>query len=285
MKKINVKQICSVARAEFISTVINTKIIMIPALIIFIKSFAIDPLLYNAELMGENLNYLEPFIAVVNSETLNLVIPLVFLALISNYPKIDSNTLLYVIRTGRINWYYSMILYLILITMFYLAVVLIGTIVPISLSCTFDNNWSMVVTDFTKRFPEQRYNFGSELLPNNLHNQLSLIDSAVHSTIYMSAYLLIIGLNQFVFALFQMKPFGFVVNGTLISAGAALCAVRTNLMWTMPMANSMTWMHFTQYFSEPVIPIWYSGVYFSLFIAVLLIISCIGIQKFKFSSI
>ena len=50
---------------------------MIPALIIFIKSFAIDPLLYNAELMGENLNYLEPFIAVVNSETLNLVIPLV----------------------------------------------------------------------------------------------------------------------------------------------------------------------------------------------------------------
>lgn len=78
--------------------------IILGVLLIFIYNFAIEPLLKNAEEMGEPLNILEPFIAVANSDAILLIIPLVFLTLIADFPKIDTNTVFYIIRVGRINW-------------------------------------------------------------------------------------------------------------------------------------------------------------------------------------
>lgn len=53
--------------------------VIVAVLLIFINNFAVSPLTNNAELMGEPLNILEPFIAVANSEILILIIPIVFL--------------------------------------------------------------------------------------------------------------------------------------------------------------------------------------------------------------
>ena len=48
--------------------------VIVAVLLIFINNFAVSPLTNNAELMGEPLNILEPFIAVANSEILILLI-------------------------------------------------------------------------------------------------------------------------------------------------------------------------------------------------------------------
>lgn len=92
MNNFSIKKCFSCAKTEYIKWICDARMIILAVLLIFIYSFAIEPLLLNAELMNEPLNILEPFIAISNSWAILLIVPLVFLTLIADYPKIDTNT-------------------------------------------------------------------------------------------------------------------------------------------------------------------------------------------------
>lgn len=124
MKNFSLKQSFFCARAEFIKWICDARMIILGVLLIFIYSFAIEPLKSNAKLMGEPLNILEPFIAIANSGAILLIIPLVFLTLIADFPKIDTNTVFYIMRVGRLNWLFGQLLKLIFMALSYLAVII-----------------------------------------------------------------------------------------------------------------------------------------------------------------
>lgn len=71
-----------------------------------------------------------------------------------------------------------------------------------------------------------------------------------------------------------------VVCGGLIAAGSALCSIRAELMWGLPMANSVVWLHFTEFRRESVYPIWCSWIYFAALIILSLIIGLTTLNKF-----
>lgn len=170
MKNFSLKQSFFCARAEFIKWVCDARMIILGVLLIFIYSFAIEPLKSNAELMGEPLNILEPFIAIANSGAILLIIPLVFLTLIADFPKIDTNTVFYIMRVGRLNWLFGQLLKLIFMALSYLAVIFLGAVLPMLSDGFWYNGWSNVATKFASRFPEHSGNFGVQLLPENLYN-------------------------------------------------------------------------------------------------------------------
>lgn len=285
MKNISLKKIFSLAKVEFVKWVCDARMIILAVLLIFIYSFAIEPLLANAELMNEPLNILEPFIAVANSGAILLIIPLVFLTLIADFPKIDTNTVFYIHRVGRMNWLLGQILKLILMALAFLAVIFLGAVIPILSKGFWYNGWSNVATKFAQTFPERSGNFGVQLLPENLYNQLTVFSAAVQSYILVFAYLIIIGLILLSFSLVKQKTLGFVLCGVIISLGTAFCSIKTNLMWTMPMANSLIWLHYTKYFRQPVISMKFSVIYLLTFITVLIIFCVIGIKKFNYDNV
>lgn len=179
MKNFSLKQAFSCAATEFVKWVCDARMVIVAVLLIFINNFAVSPLTNNAELMGEPLNILEPFIAVANSEILILIIPIVFLTLIADYPKVDTNTVFYIVRIGRANWFVGQILKLVFMIISYLAVIFLGTVLPMLSKGFWYNGWSNVATGFVKMFPDRRGDFGVELLPENLYNQLSVFEAAV----------------------------------------------------------------------------------------------------------
>ena len=270
---------------EFVKWVCDARMVIVAVLLIFINNFAVSPLTNNAELMGEPLNILEPFIAVANSEILILIIPIVFLTLIADYPKVDTNTVFYIVRIGRANWFVGQVLKLVFMIVSYLAVIFIGTVLPMLSKGFWYNGWSNVATGFVKMVPDRRGDFGVELLPENLYNQLSVFEAAVKSYLLVAAYLMIIGLILLVFSLFKRKTMGFIICGGMISLGMAFSAIRTNLMWTMPMANSITWLHYTKYFKKPIMPMSFSVIYLLVLIAVLLVFGGIAIGKFNYDNV
>lgn len=270
---------------EFVKWVCDARMVIVAVLLIFINNFAVSPLTNNAELMGEPLNILEPFIAVANSEILILIIPIVFLTLIADYPKVDTNTVFYIVRIGRANWFVGQILKLVFMIISYLAVIFLGTVLPMLSKGFWYNGWSNVATGFVKMLPDRRGDFGVELLPENLYNQLSVFEAAVKSYLLVAAYLMIIGLILLVFSLFKRKTMGFIICGGMISLGMAFSAIRTNLMWTMPMANSITWLHYTKYFKKPIMPMSFSVIYLLVHIAVLLVFGGIAIGKFNYDNV
>ena len=259
--------------------------IILGVLLIFIYNFAIEPLLQNSELMNEPLNVFEPFIAVSNSGTILLIIPLVFLTLIADFPKIDTNTVFYIIRVGRINWLIGQVIKLVMMAVSYLFVIFVGATVPMITRGFISNEWSLVATDFVRRFPEKSGNYGVTLLPENLYNQLTILGAAVESYLLVFAYLLILGLLLLSFSLIKKKTAGFVLCGAVISLGTAFCSIKTSLMWTMPMANSIVWLHFTKYFRQPVVTMTFSIIYLVTFIAALLIFCGVAIKKFNYDNV
>lgn len=285
MKNINLKQAFSCAKTEYIKWICDPRMMILGVLLIFIYSFAIEPLLKNAKEMGEPLNILEPFIAVANSDAILLIIPLVFLTLIADFPKIDTNTVFYIIRVGRSNWLLGQVIKLVLMAVSYLAVIFIGAVVPMISKGFWYNGWSNTATQFAIRFPNKSGNFGVQLLPENLYNHLSVFGAAVQSYLLVFAYLMILGLILLSFSLIKKKTAGFVICGAVISLGTAFCSIKTGLMWTMPMANSIIWLHYTRFFREPVMPMWFSVCYICGMIMVLLVFSYAAIQRFNYDNV
>lgn len=285
MKNINIKQAFSCAITEFTKWICDARMIILGVLLIFIYNFAIEPLLANAQLMGEPLNILEPFIAVANSGAILLIIPLVFLTLIADFPKIDTNTVFYIIRVGRVNWLLGQIIKLVMMAVSYLAVIFAGAVLPMLPQGFWYNGWSNVATKFAMTFPEKSGNFGVQLLPENLYNQISVFKAAVQSYLLIFAYLLILGLILLSFSLIKKKTAGFVICGAVISLGTAFCSIKTSLMWTMPMANSIIWLHYTKYFRQPVVSMTFSVCYLLVFIAALLVFSFAAIRKFNYDNV
>lgn len=285
MKKFNLRQCFSCAKTEYIKWVCDARMVILGVLLIFIYNFAIQPLLQNAEKMNEPLNMLEPFIAVANSGAVLMIIPLVFMTLIADFPKIDNNTVFYIMRIGRKNWLTGQIIKLVMMAASYLAVIFVGSVVPM-LTCGFwYNGWSNVVTNFKNVFPEQSMNFGVQLVPENLYNQLTVFEAAVKSYLLVFAYLMIIGLILLSLSLIKHKTLGFVSCGAVIALGTAFCSIKTSLMWTMPMANSIIWLHFTKYFRVPEVSITFSVVYLVTFVAALIIFCYIMIGRFNYDNV
>ena len=259
--------------------------VILGVLLIFIYNFAIQPLLQNAEKMNEPLNMLEPFIAVANSGAVLMIIPLVFMTLIADFPKIDNNTVFYIMRIGRRNWLTGQIIKLVMMAASYLAVIFVGSVVPMLTKGFWYNGWSNVVTNFKNVFPEQSMNFGVQLVPENLYNQLTVFEAAVKSYLLVFAYLMIIGLILLALSLIKHKTLGFVSCGAVIALGTAFCSIKTSLMWTMPMANSIIWLHFTKYFRVPEVSITFSVVYLVTFVLVLIIFCYIMIGRFNYDNV
>lgn len=281
----SLKQSFASAKTEYIKWICDARMIILAVLLIFIYSFAITPLLENAELMGERLNMLEPFIAVANSGTILLIIPLVFLTLIADFPKIDTNTVFYIMRVGRANWLTGQIIKLVFMGLSLLAVIFMGSVLPMLGNGLWSSEWSRVATGFVNAFPEKSGNFGVTLLPENLYNQLTVFDAALQSYLMVFAYLMIIGLALLSFSLLKQKTMGFVLCGSIISLGTAFCSIKTQLMWTMPMANSIIWLHYTKFFRDPVVSIRFSVAYLVTIILVLIVFCGIAISRFNYDNV
>lgn len=275
------KQIFMVAKTEFISWITDPRIIILGVLIIFTKTLAIDPLAARAERFGERLIVFEPFIALGNSGMLTLFIPLVFMVLLSDYPKLVGNSMFFISRTGKRNWMLGQILFLIFAIFTFLFAIFLSSVL-IS-GGRFGIKWSDAVTKYNSRFPNEMYNFDSQLLPSNLYNQIPMITAVIQTFILMSAYLLSLSLIIYLFKILFCNSSGFAAAIAVMAAGVATTSLYSPLRWVFPMANTIIWLHYDEILKKPVYPVWCSFVYFAVLIVILTVLCFLALRKLKFT--
>ncbi|MBQ8121180.1 MAG: hypothetical protein IJ172_10450, partial [Ruminococcus sp.] len=156
--------ILAVARTEYLRWLTDPRVIIVGVLLVFMRSLAVEPLLERAVKFGEKLNILEPFVAVGNSGMLVMLMPCVFLILISDYPKMTGSTLFFIRRTGKTNWLWGQVLFLLMAIATFLLAVLIGS--ALVSGGAFAGSWSNTVTKYAARFPNEADSFVSQLLPS-----------------------------------------------------------------------------------------------------------------------
>lgn len=276
----NLKQIFSVAKTEFIGWITDPRIIILGVLIIFIKTLAIDPLAVRAEKFGEKLIFFEPFIAVGNSGMLAMFIPLVYMVLMSDYPKLHGNSMFFISRTGKRNWLLGQILFLIAAIITFLFIIFLSSVL-IS-GGRFGASWSDAVTKYNSRFPDEAFNFDSQLLPSNLYNQIPMITAVIQTFVLMSAYLLSLSLIIYLFKIIFCNSSGFAAAAAVIAAGVVTTSLYSELRWAFPMANTIVWLHYEEILKTPIYPVWCSFAYFGLLLATLTVLNFFALRRLKF---
>ena len=98
--KISIDKVFQVAKNEYVKWIYNPRMIIFVVLYMFLYDYIIEEMLNAAGKMNSMLMIYEPFIAMTNSELLIMVIPAVFIVLISDFPRTDGNTMFYIMRTG-----------------------------------------------------------------------------------------------------------------------------------------------------------------------------------------
>lgn len=277
---INIITSIKCAKTDFIKWACNSRMIILAVLAVFIYACAVQPLTENSALMGKPLNVIEPYIAALNSGVLLLIIPLGFLAISSDFPKIDGIAMFGLVRTGRVNWFFGQLINLVIMCTAYLVFIFAASALPAAYCSYFGANWSEVALYFSPEFPEQSQNFGALLLPKNLFNHMTLIGAALQSTLFVFLYLILLGMIMMCFTVLGKKTAGVIICGGLITVGSALCSINAPLMWAMPMANSVVWLHYTEFRRKPFYPIWCSAVYFAVTIVFLGVLSLLRLKKF-----
>ncbi|MBQ8180504.1 MAG: hypothetical protein IJ010_00820 [Ruminococcus sp.] len=279
----DIKCIFSVARSEYIKWITNPRVIVIGVLLVFMKTLAIEPLLERADKIGEKIDIFEPFAAIGNSGMLVMLIPCVFMVLISDYPKMTGNTLYFVKRTGKKNWFIGQMLFVFFAIISFLTVVLLGSVLMSQGS--FTGNWSDVVTKYNAMFPDESGNFTSQLLPSNLYNQIPLITSILQTIGLMTVYMLVISMIIYFFKLIHIQSFGLLAAVFVVAGGVVTCSLKSELMWLFPMANTIVWLHYDIILDELNVPMWYTYAYFAVILSVLTIGNAIAVKHLEFINI
>lgn len=285
MSSISIKKIFSVAKSEYIKWISNGRMFLVVILWVFIKECVIAPVVERSEIMGQPINLLEPFLATGNSGIMVLILPLVYLTLISDFPRVDGNTVLFLPRVGRYNWFLGQLLFAVCSFHTFLLLVMLGSVLPVINRSFFYNGWSLVVTDYEILYPESAGSFASELFPKNLYNQMPPFKAAILTYVLLAAYMMVLAMIMLVFQIWKKKIFGFFVCGGLITFGCAFSAIKSDVQWLFPMAHSVTWKHYSDYYRELVMPIGNSVLYFALWIAVLFILGMVFVRNMNFDSI
>lgn len=279
----NIKCMFAVAKSEYIKWISNPRIIIVGVLLVFMRTLAVEPLLERAAKIGFSLDILEPFAAIGNSGMLVMLIPCVFMVLVSDYPKMTGNTLFFVHRTGRWNWFIGQIIFLIYAILSFLFVILIGSILVSK--GNFTGVWSDVVTKYDAQFPNEAGSFTSQLLPSNLYNQIPLIMTIIQTITLMAAYMFLLAMIIYIFKLIHIQSFGLFVAIFIVAAGVVTCSLKSEIMWSFPMANTIVWLHYDEILNEPNFPIWFSYLYFGIAIIAITILNSIAVKRLEFINI
>lgn len=184
MENNNRRCVLSVASSEYVRWITNPRIIIVGVLLVFMRTLAVEPLLERAHKIGISLGIFEPYIAIGNSGMLVMLMPCVYLILMSDYPKITGNTLFFIQRTGKWNWFIGQMLFILYTILTFMGIVMAGSIL-ISEGRML-SGWSDAVTKYNAVFPDEANSFASELIPSNLYNQMPMWSAVIQTTVFTS---------------------------------------------------------------------------------------------------
>ncbi len=285
VSKFNIRKVLATAGVEYIKWIGNERMIILIIMYLYIQNTVVNPLLEHSQIMNSPINILEPFIATMNSEAMIIVVPALFLALFSDFPRTDGNTLFFLQRIGRVNWIIGEILFAIYAIVSYIMVIFLFTVLPVFTKGFWMNGWSLVVTQFAKQYPKQSQSFACLLLKSNIYNQVSPFYAAMVSTGLMMLYLLVISLIMLLFNSLKKKIFGILMISGVIAIGSTLFIQDIKAMWAFPVAHIAIKSHFTKFFSEGNVPMWISFVYLFAIIIILVLGCNFCIKRINFESI
>lgn len=275
------KEILCIAKTECVRWVRNSRIILFFMMLLFIQNLIVQPLLQCSTVMQEKLSCFESFLALGNSGTVVLIVPLFFLVMMSDYPERSSFDLFYQIRCSKRTWFWGQVLFGAAAALGTVLLLLLGSVLLSLPRSTWMLHYSRAVTRYSVRFPERSGDYVLSLIPANLYNQISLTKGLLHTSCLLFLYLFSLALILLLASICQRKTIGVAGDAVLILIGTISCAINASWRWIFPMAHTIVWYHWKEYLSEAVCSLGKSYLYFGGLCVALLLCGYHSITKYQ----
>ena len=278
-------KILTVAKNEYIKWITNPKMIIVLVMLIFAYDYVIKDLSDAADKMGEKLQIFEGFIAISNSQLLIMIIPIVFVGLMGEFPRVDGNSMFFISRVGKANWLLGQILFAIMASVTYLVSLILFSVLASAGRSYLANNWSEITTKYYIFAPNDYKSKVAMLTTGRLYNNLSPFQSAFNIMGLMLLLLLLISMALLVSFVIKNKILGVVVTTGLICIGNVLAYMENDVRWIFPTSHAVLEIHFDEIYRKPIMGIEWSYLYYLVLIMILFIIAFVLIGRYDFSKI
>lgn len=265
--------IIKIAKNEYVKWALHSRMVIFGCVLILLYVMVLQPLKERAAMMDEPVNLLEGYIGVCNSPIFLAFLPVLFLVMISDFPKMDYNMVFLLHRCGRKNWMAGQLLFLLMADITILVIIFAGLVLPLCQEGYWYNGWSNVITEAEQCLPEQTNRFLTQLILPNLYFQLKPFTVAIQSSILMFAYFYLLGVIMMFGKFFGKRVIGLVVSALLVVLGAGVSYFNLSFMWLLPAAHAIVSRHYTDFYREMYCDMEISYCYFLILIFVI----CCGI--------
>ena len=274
-----------VAKTEYVKWIRNPKMIILLVMLIFAYDYVILELIEAADKMGEKLQVLEGFIGISNSQLLLMILPIVFVGLMGDFPRVDGNAMFYIHRVGKGNWLFGQVLFAAMAAGTYLLALFGFSCLMLFGRCYAGNLWSEITTKYYLFAPNDYMSTVANLTTGRLYNNLPPWNAALHICGLMFLFLLFISMLLLVGFVCKLRIGGIIVSVGLLCLGNVLAYMENGIRWIFPTAHAIMEIHFDEIYKKPIMDMRFSYIYFLILILVCVMISYIAIDHYDFSRI
>lgn len=278
-------KIFRVVKNEYVKWITNPKMIIVLVMLIFVYDYSIRELLEAADKMGEKLQILEGFIGTSNSQLLMMIIPIVFVGIMGDFPRVDGNAMFYIHRVGRVNWLLGEMLFAVLASATYLLAILgFGTLTLLG-RCYTANVWSEVTTKYYQFAPLEYDSKVANLTTGRLYNNLSPAAATGHILGLMFLLLITISMILIVGFVWKARIAGIIFATALLCVGNVLAYIENGVRFLFPTAHAVLEIHFDEIYKKPIFDIRLSYIYYIFCTLILFIAALLLVGGYDFSKI
>lgn len=265
------KRIFAVIKYEFSETIRQPKNLLVLFFLVVMYESDLSPIKEICLETGFTLNLFEAFILMCTRSVNIILIPLIFIVLMSGFPNCKADYFR-MVRISKREWLIGEICFLFLISFVMIFVLLIGTIVPITNILNTSNHWSPFMTSLNDCFPEiylrnERVTLDASVITHSLP-----LSALVYSFLIMWMNLMICGLLILLGAVTSKRIV--FLTATLVSAFIGGCSTyfKSGIKWIFPIAHTQYGLHFNAIFAKVNFPVYMSYLYLAAAITIIIVI-------------
>lgn len=238
----------------------STSLIMLFSLAYFWERI-IFPTAQLCETYGFTIHPVEGYLHILTDGTQAFIVPLMLVALLSDFPSEKTSGLFFLVRAGRGRWMVGQLIFALMAGLTYLVILLAGTGVFL-LPYAQWGNWGSFNTSLAGSFPQIYQDQHELFLSAAAIAQGRPIGVMLQATMLALEHLFLISLILMFFKLMEKRMLGLLITVVLTISGFVSVEIVPQAEWLFPMAHGMFSTHFEGILAKPICPLQISGLYF-----------------------
>lgn len=270
-----------VFKTEFLQTVRQTRVLLILFFLVVLYESIFSHMFEVCAETQFSLHWSEPFILLCTRSTNVILLPLIYLFLLSGFPFCKTQYF-QMIRTWKQHWFLGECLFIAVSAFMLTFILLAGSVLFLSGHIGMTNQWSDFMTQMRVNYPETYNEDRLLFLDASILAHGKPVPVLLYTFGMMWLYLVLIGIGMLLGTIAGKRILAMIVNTSVtVIGGTAIFFGGTTIQWLFPLVHAEFGLHYDSLFSTVYFPLWGSVLYFLLLLIGLIVLCQFGMKRMQ----